>query len=340
MTNPRIVLRADGGATVGVGHLMRSITLGGAFVDTGFDVVLATRELPDALATRALDAGLVLDPLPVGDAADDAAWIRVLDPALVIADGYDLAPFVAACQSVGMVTGVVDDGARMGAGTPSLVIDGNLGSDPQRYTVAPSALMLVGAEYALVRHDLDVVRKQRRDRPAARNVLLAMGGADPKGASLPLLDAARGRSVDHVLLAVGPANSQRTALIARAQSSRHWIRVDRGDLVESYAEADVAVIAAGTTLWECATLGIPTIAVVVAENQTDGARAAQASGIAHVVEYDGVEDAQRVLDAAVSLLDDPAARAEMATVGPSIVDGRGATRVAHALQDWLGRTRA
>ncbi len=48
------------------------------------------------------------------------------------------------------------------------------------------------------------------------------------------------------------------------------------DYVTTLATAEVAVLAAGSSLWEAACLGTPTIAVVVADNQRAAASEAYA----------------------------------------------------------------
>ena len=40
------VVRADASGLIGVGHVMRSLALGEALLDAGFDVVLASVDLP------------------------------------------------------------------------------------------------------------------------------------------------------------------------------------------------------------------------------------------------------------------------------------------------------
>jgi RimJ/RimL family protein N-acetyltransferase len=93
------------------------------------------------------------------------------------------------------------------------------------------------------------------------------------------------------------------------------------------AWADVAVAAGGTTTWERALLGLPSLVVVLAENQKDLAAASERVGIGwNLGPHQGLS-ASTLAGALRRLLADAPARAAMARRGPELVDGRGAARV-------------
>ena len=60
------VLRADASDLIGVGHVMRSLALGEALLDAGFDVVLATVDLPAGMREEARKCGITVVDLPKG----------------------------------------------------------------------------------------------------------------------------------------------------------------------------------------------------------------------------------------------------------------------------------
>ena len=91
-------------------------------------------------------------------------------------------------------------------------------------------------------------------------------------------------------------------------------------------DADLAIGAPGMTSWERCCLGLPTIALVLAENQREVAEALARSGAAEVAA--GVVDLPRVL---ASLIDDPDQRLAMTAAAAAIADGKGTERVITAL---------
>jgi spore coat polysaccharide biosynthesis predicted glycosyltransferase SpsG len=78
-------------------------------------------------------------------------------------------------------------------------------------------------------------------------------------------------------------------------------------------------------------LGLPAVALVVADNQVPGAQAAADAGCALVVDARGGDVSAAVLDEVATLLADPVQRAAMAAAGRSVCDGEGAARVAEAV---------
>jgi RimJ/RimL family protein N-acetyltransferase len=105
---------------------------------------------------------------------------------------------------------------------------------------------------------------------------------------------------------------------------------DVRDLASALEDVDVAVSAAGSTTWELAALGVPTVLVPVAPNQHAVAVAAARHGTACASFPPAgapFPDVQGVADLVGGLLADPAARVAQAGAGPRLIDGRGAARV-------------
>lgn len=314
---------------------MRSITLGGALVDEGAEVVLVTRVLPAALAARAAAHGLEVDDL--GPAAGDAgcepgtewATIERHDPVAVVIDGYHLGDLVTAGHGVPVT--IIDDNGELPLAGVDRVVNQNLHADPAMYDTGDHAIeLLLGAPHALLRRDVIALAGTRE--PVADSVLVAFGGADPASLTEPVCRVLLARSTHRLHIGVGPANRARPRLeemVAGADPDRAGLCDP--DLVDGLRAADLAVIGGGTALWEVGYLGIPTVAVVVADNQVAGTRAAARAGF--VVEVDGREPAatDRIVDALLGLADDRVRRGAMTAAGQALFDGRGAARVAHAV---------
>ena len=91
-------------------------------------------------------------------------------------------------------------------------------------------------------------------------------------------------------------------------------------------DSDIAISAGGQTLYELARVGVPTIAISVADNQLGSIRGWQKTGF---IEYAGWwEDdfgirAKNIL----SQVKDPYIRRVKSEIGRKLVDGKGAKRV-------------
>ena len=78
--------------------------------------------------------------------------------------------------------------------------------------------------------------------------------------------------------------------------------IEQGDYVSSLACAHVAVLAAGSSLWEACAVGTPSIGLVVADNQVASANAAAKLGFTRVIDCRksfSVEAVKREIEACI-----------------------------------------
>ena len=93
----------------------------------------------------------------------------------------------------------------------------------------------------------------------------------------------------------------------------------------------MAICAAGSTCWELAHLGVPALAVIVADNQIRVAAGLHEAGVLRSAGwFDRISDGE--LASAIDTLRRDAGRAEMSRRGRALVDGLGADRVVEAMR--------
>jgi len=107
------------------------------------------------------------------------------------------------------------------------------------------------------------------------------------------------------------------------------------DIAEELGASTVAVIGGGSTIWEACFLGIPAVAVIVADNQVAGATLAGANGVVEVIDSREGVDVERVASLVRELVRSPAQRQRMSTAGRQLVDGQGVNRVIAAIEEVL-----
>jgi spore coat polysaccharide biosynthesis predicted glycosyltransferase SpsG len=163
-----------------------------------------------------------------------------------------------------------------------------------------------------------------------------MGGADPSNVTVRVLTAladgpiAAHWRIDVVMGHHAPSVAQvrRRGESMPCPTEVHvGIRLD--DMAALMARSDLAIGAAGGTAWERCCLGLPSLLVVLAENQRAGAMALEQAGAAVVVGE--VEDVATRLFEAMTRLARPATIASVSATASAIVDGQGVGRVVRAL---------
>jgi len=157
-----------------------------------------------------------------------------------------------------------------------LLLDQNLYEDLHtRYDslLPPGCQKLLGPTYALLRPEFLQARQSLRKRDGiVKRLLIFFGGVDPPNETAKALEAVQllnrpGIIVDVV---VGAANPHADQLQKQcADLTNVTVHGQVKNMAELMANADLAVGAGGTTTWERCCLGLPTITIVVADNQRE-----------------------------------------------------------------------
>lgn len=311
-----ILFVCDAGAAVGGGHVMRCLTLARALEARGaacaFEDLAAVRDL---LAIFAPDMRLRL--------------AEATEPVVVL-DSYRLTPadeerWRARCRHLV----VLDDLARPHAA--DLVIDPSFGREPRDYAPTPA---LTGPAHALVRPAFVVLRQEALARRAARprRALVSLGLTDLRGITGKVVAGLLASHPDLELeVVVGHGAPSLPALKALAEAGRIALHVDTPYMADLTAACDVAIGAGGSSVWERACLGLPSVTLILADNQRDMAMKLEAAGAALALDarWPGVE--KRLADGLHRLLANDPLRHGLSEKSAALCDGRGAERVAEAI---------
>ena len=309
---------------------MRSLSLGEALLDKGFGVELISCELAPDLQSLTTKYGINVVELPCAPRSNqDAQFVLQRNAAMVVVDGYEFSrEFFAVLEESDMPFAVIDDNAETNAQSPNAIINQNPHASAEMYSqMQGNPELLLGLQFAMVRKEVrDVAAQHLQTREG--EVFVAMGGADFLGLTAQIVEALAETGL-HVRVAVGHTNKRRTEVQQLADRYSNVILIEQHEYVSSLASAHVAVLAAGSSLWEACAVGTPSIGLVVADNQQAAAHAAAKLGFTRIIDCRvlfNVDAVLREVEACI-LGGTTAMRASAATVG--IADG--ASKVASQL---------
>jgi len=336
---PRILFRADASAEIGIGHVMRCLTLARAAREEGGAPMLVSRcsaGLPHALARKAGVPMMELaDDLDAAADADATCEIgRQAGAALVVVDHYGLGEDQWRRMAIESPLVVIDDAGRAEIGNcASIVLNHNVGVDESWYPEAP--VVLVGPRYLLVRGAVTAMRPRepRTQHGRVDDVLVTMGGSDPHHGTLVVLDALRSVAGDYRIgVIVGPA-FEHAALVEETASRDGRVRLHKGDadFPALLMRADLVVTAGGGTVYECACLGLPALVLQTADNQAGVCSAMARLGAIELVGSVESTTVDELAKRAAELIADGDRRTELSGLGFELVDGRGASRAGRVL---------
>ena len=349
----RVCFRADTAPRIGMGHLMRCLTLADVAASTGAQVDFISRQHAQTQAAHVRERGHRLAWLPFSPAFDLAA---TTDGGCDYRAWLGESPATDATQTAQLM-------AARGQPPDWLVVD-HYGVDPQWEQVLRShckrlmvlddfagrphacdlllnqSLMdgagegglphqLLGPSYALLRPEFAQAHQRARQRQEAIfSVLVAFGGSDPEDFTTAAVEAAvaalPGARIA-VVLGANYANSQ--ALQRRwSDDGRVGFHVNSDKVCELMEWADLGIGAAGGMTWERCAVGLPSIAVPVVANQEGIAQGVQRAGAAMVVQKDQATSAG-MARAITELTNAPGKLKSLSRAALRLVDGMGAHRV-------------
>jgi UDP-2,4-diacetamido-2,4,6-trideoxy-beta-L-altropyranose hydrolase len=332
---------------------MRCLALAQALQQRGAKVSFLMREVPAALTETIECLGFNLIRLPEGppreagwlgvpwdmDALQTAAALKAQgNPDWLVIDHYGIdhrweeRVRTASCKIL-----VIDDLAQA-KHSCDVLLNQNLVADAQaryRALVPATCRLLTGPRFALLREEFRACRESlKRNFDQVRNLLVFLGGADPDGASLRILnvlDAMRPREFK-VTVVLGAASPHRTT-VERAYAERAGFEViiQSSNVAQLMAAADLAIGAGGVSAWERCCLGLPSIVIAIAENQLEVSKAAAAAG-AFLYLGSSADISDDELVASLKVMNGNASlRRSLSETGMRLVDGRGCERAARAV---------
>jgi UDP-2,4-diacetamido-2,4,6-trideoxy-beta-L-altropyranose hydrolase len=346
---------------MGIGHIMRCLTLGECLRESGVDIQFVCRDhtgnMADFLRRRSIDTALLPRSGSVQASADEedyANWlgasqsqdaeqtIRAMRGAHIewlVVDHYGIdAGWESALRAHADHVLVIDDLANRRHDC-DLLVDQNFSTSTQdRYAglLRADCRSLCGPKFAMLRPEYRQKRDSARRRSGpVRRILVFFGGSDPLNLTGMAIDALRDPEFrDLQVDVVVGANNPHRQLLEESASYRPNTRLygPQLHLADLMAKADLSMGAGGVTTWERMCVGLPSVVVSIAENQRP---ACESLAEADLIAYAGHHTAVQVSDlisTARRVLARPDVLADVSTRDQLTVDGWGTQRIAECMR--------
>jgi len=340
-----LVIRADADTRMGTGHVMRCVALAQAWEERGGRTRFVSRAITPALEARLRGEDFPVISLaePAGSLADAAATAEVARHAgasWIVVDGYHFdAAYHLAIRKAGLRQLILDDYGHAGHYLADLVLNQNAHAEPSLYRDRePYTRLLLGTRYAMLRREFWTCRLWRRSiPPVASRLLVTLGGSDPDNVTLKLIEAIGGLDIDglQTTVLVGGSNPHQASLDAAVRNASRPIRLERSvsDMPPWMQWADAAVSAAGGTLWELAFFALPSLTVILADNQEPAARWLAERGVFPTLGRGAAISVEAIREELRRLLLDDELRRMYSEQASALVDGNGVFRVVETMKE-------
>jgi spore coat polysaccharide biosynthesis protein SpsF len=190
-----------------------------------------------------------------------------------------------------------------------------------------SCKVRIGWEWALLGFDPAHYRREE-NRSGPLQMIVTMGGADPKDFTRLALQAVRQMSTPpKARFVIGPNFADPGALANEIEAAGFEALNDVADPAAEFVRADLALISFGVTAYEMAALGVPSLYLALSEDHARSSSAFCQAGMGDIVD----PDPDSIALALARLNADEDRRHAMSKAGRTLIDGKGAQRIAAEL---------
>lgn len=339
--NSQLLIRADVGPQVGTGHVMRTAALAMAFQKMGGKATMTcTRNLPNLLRYRLEREGISVVLFDAKTHMDDAIFTRQLAENIladwIVVDGYGFDDRYQQVLKLSLAKLMVVDDYQHGSHRyADLILNQNIYSDGSEYPDNFNEVFC-GSQFALLRSEFENIKTRTSTPKLAKKILLTFGGADEQNVSATTLNSLANVSDSEnfdVDIVIGACNPHYASLKELSRQLPFTVRLHRNvDRMSTLmTRCDLAITAGGSTCYELARCGVPSVVISTADNQR---AVAECFHEQHAMRWVG-DAASLTADSLTAEIDElvhhPGLRKSMAQHSAKLVDGQGAERVARRL---------
>lgn len=357
----KIVFRADSSIDIGSGHIMRCLTLATSLAEKGHQCCFICRDHQGNIIDVILQNGFPVHKLsgtqelvPSNQKLFHSHWLGVsqqkdaeesilslksndIKPDWLVVDHYALDEDwqVLLNQKYPEAKILVIDDLGDRNHQCDLLLDQNLDASSEKYfsrVIPTRTQVLSGVEYALLRPEFAIWREkslERRVNPKFKEILLNLGGIDKDNISGQILNELNKADLPeglHITVVMGK-NAPHIESVQKIAKQSHLnidVVINVSNMAELMTNADLAIGAAGSTSWERCCLGLPTLLLVLAENQKKVAKILDNNNMAKIVDVTNIAKVLEKMTACKLQY--------MSENSSSFIDGNGTLRVVDCIE--------
>ena len=339
-----IIFRADASPQIGTGHIMRCLSLGQTLRKYGERSVFVACMITPPMRTRLESENFeikVLNCVPgsIDDLNQTMSILKAVSASWIVLDGYHFsANYQRLIKTRGSKLLHIDDNGCSSHYYADIVLNQNIHANEELYLKRENyTSLLLGTRYVLLREEFLRWQGWKRKIPEfAQNILITLGGSDPENVTKKIFDSVMRLELNNLNIIIIGANNQyfeQMKNLIEKSKAKIVLKSNVEKMSDLIAWADIAVSAGGTSTWELAFMGLPMIAIAIAENQCKIVEELGKAQVAVNIGWYKDVTPSTIAKYISELICDPKKRSEMSRRGQALVDGNGADRVLTILRN-------
>lgn len=272
----RIIFRADGGKTIGLGHIVRCLALAD-MLKTKFEIIFVLQETAKDVIDLIESKGYSVISLSfIDDYTIDAQNFitHIQSSDIVVLDGYHFKTgYQKAIKDKGCKLVVIDD-LHAWHQVADLIINHANTAQKSDYSTEEYTQFALGLDYVLLRSEFLNSTIKLREISKVKSVFISMGAADTHNVTQKIMEVLLEISaIEQINLMLSPINPHLKSIENLANQNPERIQlyfnISANQLVQLLENCDLCICPASSISLESTAIGIPIISGYTAENQLD-----------------------------------------------------------------------
>jgi UDP-2,4-diacetamido-2,4,6-trideoxy-beta-L-altropyranose hydrolase len=265
VSNFDIAIRADGTAKTGTGHIHRTMALAG-YLKQNFKITFYLHN-----SDKLVEELLTKNNYSFTRINAESELLSAIDKnTIVVLDGYN---FDKAYQEELRTNGnkvVMIDDLRNGIQVADIVLNHGYTGKASDYGISEGTRLYSGPKYALLKNEFFNFKSESPKR-SNKNVLVCIGGTDPKNYSEKIINELLKETDKSISLITYPINPNFEKLKALAPENNVRLSLYHSlstvEMIDLISKNDIAILQPSNIAFECACIGIYMCLIQTEENQ-------------------------------------------------------------------------
>jgi len=257
----KVLIRADGGEKIGLGHIMRTLVLAKELLNE-FEVKYICISEDKYVKGRDIVKSENIEVIEINE-ENELDSIKNLDGDIIIIDRYGINKEYLSSLGEEFKVIYIDDNNELDYYPVDILINQNPHSKFFNYNVRKNTKVLCGGMYTLLRDEF-LKGRPIEVKKDIKDVLITLGGSDDLNITDELISELKELKINlHVI--IGPAFKFKDDI--KKYNKDNVLLYENVSMSEVMKKVDLAISSCGSTLYELSYLGIPTLGIIVADNQ-------------------------------------------------------------------------
>tara|TARA_R110002050_G_scaffold109799_1_gene221299 strand:- start:15376 stop:16410 length:1035 start_codon:yes stop_codon:yes gene_type:complete len=271
-----IFFKAEANSSIGGGHLHRCISIANECIEQGLQVAFIFSDSASESIQKVKQLGFQSFEIPFETQLDFESYKDFVPSGSLILFDTDNFHFYSGnlinklhLQNIKTACYTITDQHRI---TTDIIINSNIISKTHTYNSPKETIKLLGPEYLIFSPSFRSNTIVERTIHCFENLLLFFGNADSHNLTSYFLDVIHKsqKNFKKIIVVVGPLNKHKEGIenkISNYSNLNIEYHYNTSQISKLYERTDIAITAAGMTMWEMALYKIPQLVVASSERE-------------------------------------------------------------------------